>query len=202
MKLVPGSPLTRGELQARFNTSSTPIRDALLLLQEDNLVEIYPQHTTLVSRIDISEARSSQFLRRAAEIEVVKTLARAPQKPDISRLRLLIDHQRAIVSIGQLHKFSELDFEFHQTLFEFAGVSELWSLICRRGGHMDRIKQLNLPLEGKADQILREHEQIVDAIEAGDAVGGETAVRSHLFRSLDSAPSMADTYPAYFTSRR
>lgn len=202
MKLPPGSPLTRAELQARFNTSSTPIRDALLLLQEYNLVEIYPQHTTLVSRIDIPEAKCSQFLRRAAEIEVVRTLAGNPEKVDINRLRSLVEHQHAIVDIRQLDKFAELDFEFHQALFGYADVSDLWTLICRRGGHMDRIKQLNLPLEGKAGQILGEHQKIIDAIEAGDGVAGEAAVRMHLYRSLESAPAMAEAYPDYFTSRR
>ena len=56
LALVPGFVLSRLELQARFGVSSTPIRDALMRLQEEGLVDIFPQHATVVSRIDIAKA--------------------------------------------------------------------------------------------------------------------------------------------------
>ena len=59
MELVPGTVLSRQELQLQFGLSSTPIRDALLKLAEESLVEIFPQHATRVSPIDLDLARQA-----------------------------------------------------------------------------------------------------------------------------------------------
>ena len=51
--LPPGSSLSRAALAAQFGVSSTPIRDALMRLEEEGLVDVFPQHATVVSRIDV-----------------------------------------------------------------------------------------------------------------------------------------------------
>src|SRR5688572_12245681 len=74
LELPPGSLISRQELQTLFGFSSTPIRDALLQLQDESLVEIFPQHATVVSPISIKLARQAQFLRRSIELEALKTI--------------------------------------------------------------------------------------------------------------------------------
>jgi DNA-binding GntR family transcriptional regulator len=51
LELPPGSPLSRTVLAEQFGVSSTPIRDALMRLDEEGLVAVYPQHATVVSRV-------------------------------------------------------------------------------------------------------------------------------------------------------
>src|SRR3954469_16142931 len=75
LELPPASPLSRTALSGQFGVSSTPIRDALMRLDEEGLVEVYPQHATVVSRIDIKRAEQAHFLRQALEIEIVRALA-------------------------------------------------------------------------------------------------------------------------------
>ena len=75
LELPPGAVLTRLELAERFGVSQTPVREALLRLQEEGLVDVFPQHATLVSRISITVAREAHFLRRALELELVEQLA-------------------------------------------------------------------------------------------------------------------------------
>src|ERR1700754_5315866 len=65
--LPPGSPLSRAALAGQFGVSSTPIRDALMRLEEEGLVDVFPQAATKVSLIDVPLARQAQFLRRALE---------------------------------------------------------------------------------------------------------------------------------------
>ena len=50
LDLPPGSPLSRAALAAQFGVSSTPIRDALMRLEEEGLVDVFPQYATVVSR--------------------------------------------------------------------------------------------------------------------------------------------------------
>src|SRR5204862_5238583 len=75
LELPPGSPLSRAALAGQFGVSSTPIRDALMRLEEEGLVEVYPQHATVVSRIDVERAQQAHFLRQSLELEIVRLLA-------------------------------------------------------------------------------------------------------------------------------
>src|SRR5580765_686443 len=75
LELPPGSPLSRAALAGQFGVSSTPIRDALMRLEEEGLVEVFPQYATVVSRIDIGLAQQAHFLRQSLELEIVKGLA-------------------------------------------------------------------------------------------------------------------------------
>ena len=86
LTLKPGTLLSRNELSAHFELSVTPIRDALMRLEEEGLVDIYPQHATRVRGISIASARQAHFLRLSIELEVVRTLA---QKNDAALGQLL-----------------------------------------------------------------------------------------------------------------
>jgi Transcriptional regulators len=75
LALPPGSALSRAELAAQFGVSSTPIRDALMRLEEEGLVDVFPQYATVVSRVDVRLAQQAHFLRQAVELEIVRGLA-------------------------------------------------------------------------------------------------------------------------------
>jgi len=84
VELAPGALLVRGDIQEEFGVSQTPVRDALLRLQEEGLVDIFPQHATLVSRIDIGHAGRRSFCgcrwssRRSAGWRPIRRLKRLP----------------------------------------------------------------------------------------------------------------------------
>lgn len=196
--LKPGAVLSRQELQLRFGVSSTPIRDALLKLQEEGLVQIYPQHATVVSPIDLARARQGQFLRRSIEAEIVRDLAAAPDATLIARLRASIRRQAAFADIADYAAFSEEDLVFHHMMYEARGVEDLWHLMRRLSGHIDRLRRLHLPQEGKIREILAAHAAIVDAIEAGSVLVAEEALRDHLSRSVQFVDALRETHPHYF----
>jgi GntR family transcriptional regulator, rspAB operon transcriptional repressor len=198
LQLPPGSPLQRADLQARFGVSSTPVRDALMRLADEGLVVIYPQHATLVSHIDIGAAERAQFLRRSVEIEVVRTLALDPATAPLDALRNLIRQKGGYADSGDYEAFMRCDAAFHFAMFEAAGVGGLWRLIRRGSGHIDRLRRLHLPVEGKMREIIRFHEEIADAIAAGEPVKAQEAMREHLSRSLLFASALRDRQPTYF----
>ena len=63
LTLPPSTVLSRAELAERFGVSMTPIRDALMRLADEHLVEVFAQHATVVTAIDIEKSRQAQFLR-------------------------------------------------------------------------------------------------------------------------------------------
>lgn len=198
--LAPGAVLSRIVLQDRFGLSSTPIRDALMRLEEEGLVEIFPQHATVVSPIDLARARQGQLLRRSIEIELARSLAMQPSPGAVERLEALIRRQAAFADLADHQAFTEADQAFHRTFYEAAGAVDLWHLVRRQGGHIDRLRRLHLPVAGKMREILRDHGAIVAAIERGDAAAAQDLVRDHLSRSLDFVETLRATHPGFFRS--
>src|SRR4051794_35403988 len=94
LALPPGSPLSRTSLAAQFGVSSTPIRDALMRLEEEGLVEVFPQYATAVSRIDIGLAQQAHFLRQAVELEIVRGLALSHDSTLAAELNAAIARQQ------------------------------------------------------------------------------------------------------------
>ena len=194
----PGTVVNRSELQLRFRLSSTPIRDALMRLAEEGLVDIFPQSATRVSLIDVAKARQTQFLRRSVELEVARTLCEGPDKSVIAVLRDLIEQQKDVAKRADLVRFEALDLEFHRRMFEAAGAPDLFALIRRQSGHIDRIRRMHLPVAGKVQEIVRDHGLIVKAISSGDVAAARFRIRDHLSRSLAYTPALRESHPDYF----
>src|SRR3954447_11125616 len=76
-----GTVLSRAALAEEFRLSSTPIRDALMRLEEEKLVEVFPQHATLVSPIDLSPIRFPCSPEWWRSNEALQAEAQAPQAP-------------------------------------------------------------------------------------------------------------------------
>lgn len=197
LQLAPNTVLSRQALQSEFGVSQTPVRDALMKLEQEHLVEIYPQHATVVARIDLGAARQAHFLRRAIEAEAVRKLAR--ERPDdlLPRLKQLLEEQRRLAAARDQKAFEQADRAFHQSLYEAAGVPDLWDIVRRQSGQIDRLRLLHLPLPGKMDQILRDHRLIVKAIESDDAEGAADALNKHLSGTLSIIPKIRERHPDY-----
>jgi len=198
LALAPGAVLSRVELQDRFGLSSTPVRDALMRLQEEGLVDVFPQHATVVSPIDLERAQQGQFLRRSIELEIVRTLALHPDAAVIERLNSLIRQQTAFSRLGEHGAFTAADQAFHKTMYESAKVPELWDVVARHSGHIDRLRRLHLPVPGKMRDVMRDHQAIVDAITAGKPDEAQAALRDHLSRSLGFVDTLRQSHPDYF----
>src|SRR5438876_6809060 len=105
LALPPGSALSRAELAAQFGVSSTPIRDALMRLDEEGLVDVFPQYATVVSRVDVRLAEQAHFLRQAVELEIVRLLAIGHEAAVVADLNRTIALQQQFAKAGDFEKF-------------------------------------------------------------------------------------------------
>jgi DNA-binding GntR family transcriptional regulator len=197
MTLTPGTVLSRTELAARFGLSQTPIRDALQRLGEEGLVDIFPQHATVVRPIEVALAREAHFLRSAIELEVVRTLAGRPDPVLVAKLRTNLGRQRMLVDDEDLHAFSLADQAFHQMMYVAANVPNLWQMVRSQSGHIDRLRRLDLPSPGKRPRVLQDHVELLDAIERGDGPAAQDILRRHLSGTLSNIEDIRARYPSY-----
>ena len=198
VQLEPGTVLQRAELAEHFGISQTPIRDALIRLGEEQLVDIFPQHATVVSRIDLAAAVEAHFLRRAIEVEILKTLCALPLPEHsalIQRLTIHLAAQEATLKPLDVQRLASADQAFHKEMYDAAQVSSLWTLVGKRSGHVDRLRHLNLPAKGKAQAILQDHREIVEALEMKDEAAAEAALRRHLAGTLSFVKGMKKRFP-------
>lgn len=199
LELPPGAPLSRAELAGQFGVSSTPVRDALMRLEEEGLVDVFPQHATVVSRIDVDRAHQAHFLRQALELEIVRQLAASRDASLVTRLDHAIALQQQFAKAGDFEAFITADNDFHAQLYTAAGKQDLWMLVRSRSGHIDRLRRLHLPSPGKAQNILRHHKLITRAIEAGDGDAAQQHLRTHLSGTLSELTKIRARHPEYLS---
>lgn len=196
----PGQSLSRTELATTFGVSQSPIRDAMMRLAEEGLLEIYPQSRTLVSLIDVAHASETQFLRLSLELEVTHRLAIGEKPSPTDELKSLARQMEAARDAGDMLDFGRTDTAFHRTMFRAVGAGNLWELVVKRSGHIDRLRKLNLPDPGKSERIIASHCAIIDAVVAGDPAGANAAVRQHLGETLSSVDHIRRAHPTYFST--
>lgn len=202
VELKPGTVLNRNELAQLYGVSQTPIRDALQRLSDDGLVEVYAQHATLVSRIRLHDAQQALFLRRSVELEILGQLCAWPQATRsalVARLEGNLSQQVQCVEAGDIARLQGLDLEFHRIQYEAADVQALWTLVRRQSVHIDRLRRLNLPKEGKARSVLADHRRIVKALAQGSAVDAQSALREHLSGTLAFIDEVRARDPEYLS---
>jgi DNA-binding GntR family transcriptional regulator len=197
VELVPGTILSRASLQLEFGVSQTPVRDALMRLEEEGIVEVYPQYATVVARIDLNHARQAQFLRLSIELEAVRRLTAECPEQLADDLDHILTRQRMVASPQTFDLFDTLDKEFHRKIYERANILNLWATVRRQSVHLDRLRRLNLPMPGKMQTVLADHRGIIDAIRSKNPGAAESAVRKHLSGTLSIIDLISEQFPDY-----
>ena len=169
-------------------------------LEEEGLVDVFPQHATVVSRIDVRLAQQAHFLRQAVELEIVRGLALGHDAAVVADLNRAIAQQQQFAKAGDFEKFMAADNEFHAKLYAASGKQDIWTLVKSRGGHIDRLRRLHLPSPGKAQDIVRHHRLIARAIGTGAPDEAQKHLRTHLSGTLSELAGIRARHPEYLSN--
>ena len=175
--LAPNSQLSEQDLCERLGVSRTPVREALIKLAEEELVEIYPQVGTFVAPISLEAVKIGQYVREHLECALAADAARRLDAEGIARIRDSIARQE--VARTQ-EEFFALDNEFHKLIAELSGQVGVWSVILKIKTQFDRVRYLSVGDPGRVAEILYEHRRIAEELVKGDAAAVQMALRSHL----------------------
>jgi DNA-binding GntR family transcriptional regulator len=197
-ELAPGRQLSENELAELLGVSRTPVREALIRLRDDRLVEIVPQLGTFVTHISEAGVADAQFIREALECAAVRIAAERADNEDLAALDGIVTRQREIRDTDDYDRFYVLDDEFHGTLVELSGHGIAWSLAQRANGHLNRVRRLSLPQPRYLAEMVAEHELVVEAIRRHDPDAAELALRHHLRMVLSGLPAIRAEHPDFF----
>jgi DNA-binding GntR family transcriptional regulator len=196
-ELAPGRQLSENELAASLGVSRTPVREALVRLRDDRLVEIVPQLGTFVSSISDGAVADAQFIREALECAAVRVAAARVTPADLAGLDELLAAQERSEVTQDFDAFYLLDESFHQTICDLSGRS-VWAITQRAKGHLNRIRRLSIPIPSYIAEMIAEHREIVARLAEHDIDGAETALRHHLQMVLREVPRIREQHPDFF----
>ncbi|MEU9442475.1 GntR family transcriptional regulator [Streptomyces sp. NPDC048304] len=179
-----GTFLSEQELADRIGVSRTPVREALLQLAAEDLVELVPKRGARVSPLTGREIRELMELRGIVERYAAQQLVSGGAVP-VAGLRSLLERQRELTGADQAREFIAVDHRFHSAL-----VSAVGNALLDR--HYDglRSRQVRAGVvalfnqQGRQEAVLEEHEAILDALAAGDAQAACAAIDHHLESTL------------------
>jgi len=196
VRFAPGRQLSENELGDWLGVSRTPVREALIRLQDDRLVEIVPQHGTFVTRISPSAVADAQFIREALECAAVRLAAENVTREDVAALKGIVARQAEVRR--DFDRFYVLDDEFHAALTELSGHGVAWPLIQRADAHLNRVRRLSLPQPRYLQEMVAEHRLVLRAVERGDADAAEEALRHHLRMVVSGVEALQEQHPEFF----
>lgn len=180
LQLLPGERLVRTELSQQLGFSLTPLREAILRLEAQGLVETRPQAETRVALIDKHHLFELQFMRVAVETDVVRCLAgRAEGERSLRNAKNAIRAQATAIAMSD-DVSEKVDRSFHAALFQAIGMERVFSDLIERYAPMQRCQNVLPVLPDRQRLALDFHRQILARILARDAKGAVSAMRAHL----------------------
>ncbi|MFD0921870.1 GntR family transcriptional regulator [Saccharopolyspora rosea] len=198
LELPPGSALSENELAASMGVSRTPVRESLILLAEEGLVQIFPQVGSFVSRVDPQHVADAQFLREAVELAALEDLPPEPDADVVAELRDNLARQRE--SGIEPEDFFALDEEFHRGLLRLSGHERAWPTVVSAKGHLDRARRLGLYEAQSPRVFVAQHDEILQAVLEHDLDRARRTMRTHLREVFADIERIRERKPELFAS--
>jgi DNA-binding GntR family transcriptional regulator len=164
LRRMPGDPIVEKDIGAQFGVSRTPVREAILRLAAEKLIEIVPQFGTFVARIPLDVLPEALVIRKALEDVTVRGAAERATRAQITALQANLHQQRDAIAAGDLDGFRQVDDAFHAAIAEAAGYPGIWPVVQSVKIQVDRYCHLTLPKPGRMARLVREHTAICKAI--------------------------------------
>ncbi len=179
-----GQALTETALATKLHVSRTPVREALKQLEQDGLVERSGRGVRVKERSP-EEILEIYEVRVALETSAARGAATRRTDLDLSRLETIQDEMRQL-PLDDIPGRVTWNNRFHEALWRASHNATLESVITRLLSMLERYPQTTLSFPGRWERVLSEHEQLIDAIRAGDADRAGAVAADHMTRARDT----------------
>jgi DNA-binding GntR family transcriptional regulator len=184
--------LDERRLASDLGISRTPVREAMAQLEREGFVRSVPRRGIYVVRKTKAEVIELITAWAALEGMAARLITQNAPDQEIAKLRAMF----ATFEDGRLHanldEYSEVNIEFHQTIIRMSGNRILIDLAENLFAHMRMIRRKTIGERDRADRSIRDHMNIIQAIEARDTVKAENLVRDHALGLAEHVARYAD----------
>jgi DNA-binding GntR family transcriptional regulator len=178
-----GSKISEPVLAARYGISRGSLREAMRRLESTNLVERRPNLGARVITLSNEQLLEIYVIREALEGMAARLAAGRMSEPAIAELKaLLAQHRREVAGTdGQRYFQQEGDLDFHFRIVQGSGNRRLIDILCNDLYHLARMYRCQFGMRSdRAEEALKEHELVADAIAERDGELAEWLMRRHI----------------------
>lgn len=180
-----GSRLVEAQLAKQINTSRTPVREALHMLEMEGLLESIPRVGYRVKPLNWSELEELCEIRSVNESLAARWAMERMSAEDLDVLKRNLELSEKDAARGDSKDFWDHDARFHESIARFSGSARLLELCKGLRRHMVRYRLQTRQLSEEAFHRVagrsnRGHRNILDAIINKDHAGAEQAIQTHL----------------------
>jgi DNA-binding GntR family transcriptional regulator len=195
--LPPGTPLSDKEIASFLSLSRTPVREALVLLEEMRFVDVYPQKGTFVSLLDVDDIEEGRYIRKCLESDTLIQACRSFSADGAIALEANLKMQQNALDTGDRKRFLFLDQDFHRLICSGCGRERVWSVISKNSLHFFRVRRLKIKGGGVGQGYFHEqHGELRDAILVHETDRALDILNRHLTWDVETVRA---SYPDYFT---
>jgi DNA-binding GntR family transcriptional regulator len=184
--------LDERQLAGDLGISRTPVREAMAQLEREGFVRSVPRRGIYVVRKTKADVIELITAWAALESMAARLITQNAPDQEIVKLRAMF----ATFEDGRLHakldEYSEVNIEFHQTIIRMSRNRVLIDLAENLFAHMRMIRRKTIGERDRADRSIRDHMNIIQAIEARDTVRAENLVRDHALGLAEHVARHAD----------
>jgi DNA-binding GntR family transcriptional regulator len=198
LRLKPGSPITEHGICRQISVSRTPVREALIRLAQEGLINIFPQHGSFISRISPTKIVEGVFVRLTLELAMLRRAAQCWTPDNTRAVETMLGMQRLHVRTYDYIGFHREDERFHHYFAEVAGLFGVSRVIVDANTHVTRVRHLANPVKGHMAQAVREHEQILADVKTGKVDAAAKVLTQHLERVPSTVKNLMRNYGEYF----
>ena len=196
--LKPGTKISEKEVADKLEVSRTPVREAFLKLAQEELISIYPQIGTVISKIDLDHVEEARFIRENIEKAIVRLASLEFGKEQLFRLEKNIAMQELCLEKGTHQQLFELDEEFHEIFYDECQKQRTWKMIRQMNSHFDRVRVLRLATNKDWGFLISQHKEIYEAIASQNPDQAEKVLVNHLKLVNYEKTDLINEYPDYF----
>jgi len=196
-RLPPGYQALEAELADRFAISRTPMREALLRLQADGLVELTPRRGVRVLPIsaqDLAEIYQLLICLEATAAELMAARGLGPGSDEIVELTDVNGRMRQALEADDLDLWAQMDETFHRLLVDHCGNGRLKRLVGTVWDQSHRARMLTMTYRPRPVHSYNEHRAVVEAILRGDGRVAYEVHSAHRRRAMKLFLDLMDTH--------
>lgn len=182
-ELTSGVIYNERSLAADLGISRTPVREALVELASKRLVKFLPQKGVVVNSFSKKDVDNAFEIRMALEVFAIKKICRKIKDQDLSLLKKYFNDLENAARLKDGSMFMVADKNFHIRVVRLTENSYLIDMMedVRDVMHLMGIKALRV--EGRMQEVVKEHQGILKAVEKGDALKAAEQMERHLENS-------------------
>jgi len=179
--LAPGARLTLDDLAEQLNVSRVPVREALLQLQVEGLVDMTPHAGAVVSSISLDSIHELFMILEELEVLAGRVTAKKASPEDLKNLEDVLTGMEEAIAEGDVERWSQLNTEFHREISRLSGMPFLEQITEKALEKWDRMRRYFLAevLHKRTTQAQEEHRQVYAALKEGDIEAVEQSLRTH-----------------------